>query len=721
MTKKIVGYTDVLSVAPGEAVRFMVSCDPSLTHYETSIVRMLSGDSQPGGPRLRHVAVATEIEGRYPAREQKIHPGSFVVVPDRPAFQALCSLTVRATILPTLPGGTRQSIVSKFDPGSQAGFELFIDEIGRLALQIGDGKGGRDVLTGDVPLRARAWCVVTASFEHRTGTVRLDQAELPDGLQRIERHGVERRTAIGRIGRNEAPALIAGAYVGNGCHKWATSCFNGRVERPVLYSMALGGVDAMQPVAEWDFSIDISTDRVTDVSGNECHGRTVNTPVRAMRGQGWNGATMCWPHDPSQYPAIHFHDDDIHDCDWQADFALTVPPNLPSGFYAAWLRSGDSEDYLPFFVRPARGQAVERLALLVPTISYLAYANWRLPFESATSELLMNALPVLGDEDRYLLDHPEVGPSLYDTHNDGTSALRASRLRPNLNMRPTHPWLEQYPADLLLVDWLEHQGIRYDVITDEDLHEEGAALLGRYRCVMTGTHPEYYSTPMWDGMHEYLQGGGRLMYMGGNGFVWRVGVDPLLPGSIELRRGEAGSSVGSNEPGEYHMASTGEYGGLWSRIGRPPQRLVGVGYVAQGFDFSASYQREAGAQDPRAAFVFAGIVPNVVIGNFGLQGHGAAGVEIDRFDATLGTPRHALRLATSAGRHTGTYRVGNLAGLDQPELRSDLVFFETPMGGAVFSVGSMAWGAALSHADYENDVSRITDNIVRRFLDSASF
>ena len=150
-------------------------------------------------------------------------------------------------------------------------------------------------------------------------------------------------------------------------------------------------------------------------------------------------------------------------------------------------------------------------------------------------------------------------------------------------MRPTHPWLEQYPADLFLVDWLEAERLTFDVITDEDLHREGVDLLAQYRCVMTGTHPEYYTTPMWDGLQSYLQTGGRMMYMGGNGFVWRIGMLPAQRGAIELRRGEASFSIGANEPGEYYMASTGEIWGpvVEDRPGTPDvggRRLRGTGF-----------------------------------------------------------------------------------------------------------------------------------------------
>jgi N,N-dimethylformamidase len=50
-------------------------------------------------------------------------------------------------------------------------------------------------------------------------------------------------------------------------------------------------------------------------------------------------------------------------------------------------------------------------------------------------------------------------------------------------------------------------------------------------------------------------------------------------------------------------------------------------------------------------------------------------------------------------------------------VRADIVFFETPEGGAVFSTGSIAWSSALAHNNYENNVARITGNVLKRFLD----
>ena len=62
-----------------------------------------------------------------------------------------------------------------------------------------------------------------------------------------------------------------------------------------------------------------------------------------------------------------------------------------------------------------------------------------------------------------------------------------------------------------------------------------------------------------------------------------------------------------------------------------------------------------------------------------------------------------------------------MSGDENPEVRADMVFFETQRGGAVVSTGSIAWATSLSHRDADNNVSRITGNVLRRFLDETPF
>jgi N,N-dimethylformamidase len=101
----------------------------------------------------------------------------------------------------------------------------------------------------------------------------------------------------------------------------------------------------------------------------------------------------------------------------------------------------------------------------------------------------------------------------------------------------------------------------------------------------------------------------------------------------------------------------------------------------------------------------------------------AAGYEIDRADETLGTPPHALLLASARtfddeyqGLVDDTLEVNpRLGGSVNPLVRADMVYFTTANGGGVFSTGSISWCGALSANGYDNAVSRITGNVLRRF------
>ena len=62
-----------------------------------------------------------------------------------------------------------------------------------------------------------------------------------------------------------------------------------------------------------------------------------------------------------------------------------------------------------------------------------------------------------------------------------------------------------------------------------------------------------------------------------------------------------------------------------------------------------------------------------------------------------------------------------ISGQENELVRADMVFYETPDGGAVFSSSSISWAGSLSHNDYDNNVSKITENVLKRFLDPTPF
>jgi N,N-dimethylformamidase len=744
--KRIIGYADELSVAPGETIAFKVSCE-GLESYDASIVRLISADLHPDGRGWIEEPVETAAAGTYPAREQAIPAGSWAIVPAKPCLCAE-SFTFSAWVWPTTPQKGEQVIARRMASDRSRGWSLELNGKGALTLTVATAKGTQTVSSG-VALGKRVWCFVGFSIDGETGTMTLWQRP----QKTWPGHDGTAET-LGRFGGvldvAGEPLTFAAAWdCRDGAQVFGRAFYNGKIDGPRLYRRTMDGAEAQARhddprnqtslIAAWDFGRDIAGTAIGDVGPSQAHGHVLNMPTRGMKGHNWTGEVLDWKGAPHQYGAIHFHDDDIYDCGWRTDFTLTVPDGMKSGIYAAKLQRGEDFDHIPFVVLPPHGEATADVLFLMPSASYMAYAN-----EHSAShgggfmQSFSNALSGLSPQDLLLNERPDLGYSLYDVHSDGSGVAYSSRLRPILNMRPgvtnawvgpagTFPW--QFNADLPLIDFLTHHGIAHDVATDEDLHDEGLGLLARYRVVITGSHPEYYSKPMLDGLQAFTERGGRLMYLGGNGFYWRVAYHPDLPGIMELRRGEDGIRDWVAEGGEYyHSLDGGSYGGMWERQGRPIHALAGVGMAGQGFDASTYYRRTEASRDPRAAFIFEGI-EDEIIGDFGTVGGGAAGIEVDRCDYTKGSPPNTLVLASSEGLsdtyYPGPEEIDNASplidGSQNPKLRADLTFMETHGGGAVFSTGSIAWMGSLTWNNFDNNVAAIMRNVLKRFMRSEPF
>ena len=214
------------------------------------------------------------------------------------------------------------------------------------------------------------------------------------------------------------------------------------------------------------------------------------------------------------------------------------------------------------------------------------------------------------------------------------------------------------------------------------------------------------------------------MYLGGNGFYWRVGINDDIPGLIEIRRNETGIRAWITEPGEFYHSLDGCYGGLWLRNARAPQSIAGVGFTAYGKFRASYYRRTARSYEPDVSWVFEGI-DEAIIGDFGFAAGGAAGYELDRVDHALGTPANVIVLAKSEN-HDATmepvyedrlwleYTTTGDAPADL--VRADMVIYDLPGGGKVFSVGSITYTGSLPWNGYRNNISRLTENVLRRYL-----
>lgn len=751
---RISAYTDKLSVKAGDTLTIMASADATETVH-ASLVRLIHGDENPAGPGFVEQPVASDIERDWPARRQYVQKGNFLRVADPDGVLAVAgAVTLHAYIFPTLPGGGRQVILGRWSVDGTTGYALGINGSGRLEFWVGNGAAA-DAVAAEVPLMAQIWYFVAVSYDPASGAATLHQEpvinrynSLLSKIVPIDYRSHVLQTLRVRPGHQPECGFLIGAATDHNPARghFVTQCYSGKIDRCGVHAGALSRADldavraggpppASGQLACWDTTAGYTDhgigDRVLDVGPHRLHAEGVNRPVRCQTGWNWNGRNDCFRLAPAEFGGIEFHADALTDCRWEPTLRFTVPADLRSGVYAIKLTAGDghglAEEYTPFFVRAAVPKA--GVCLLMPTASYLAYANTTGAFDSSALQSITAATAILQEVDVELYKNDvEFGLSTYDTHGDGHGVCYSSYRRPIVNMRPKYrapgigaPW--QFPADLSIVGWLEHLRYDYEILTDEDLHRDGAAALKPYRVVINATHCEYYSERMLDATEDYLADGGRLLYLSGNGYYWSVGFRDDEPWIMEVRKLEAGSRAWQARAGEHYLASTGERSGLWRHRSRAPQKLVGVGFTSEGMDNSVPYRRMPDSYHRAASWVFEGVAGEV-FGDFGLGGGGAAGLEVDRYELTLGTPPHAMILASSE-QFTDNYPLvqeeimfmhPGMGGTQHPLVRCDMVYFTTAQGGAVFSASSIAWASALPCHGYENSISRVMKNVVDAFL-----
>lgn len=745
---RISAYTDKLSVKPGDTLSVMVSADATPT-VRAALVRLIHGDETPGGPGFVEQPVASSIDRDWKVGKQYIQKGNFVRVADpKGLLAAPGAITLHAYICPTLPGTGRQVILGRWSVDSTTGYALGINPAGHLEFWAGDGHS-TDAITAELPLIAKIWYFVAVSYDPASGRATLYQEAVLNRYNSLlskvvpydYRSHVEQSFKVKPAVVDGAAFLLGGANETKARGSFVSQCYSGKIDRSGIQQGAMtraaldslkqaGAMPSSGVLAYWDTTAGYTDrgigDTVVDTGPNGLHGEGVNRPVRCMTGWNWNGRNDCFRLAPGEFGGIDYHNDALTDCGWQPTLTLTLPADLRSGVYAVKLTAGESEEYTPFFVRPAAPKAP--ICLLIPTASYLAYANIHISADAALAQSITTEVGALEETDvEFYKNDIEFGHSTYDTHNDGAGVCYSSYRRPIINMRPKYrggsagsTW--QFAADLSIVAWLEHMKYAYDVLTDEDLHRDGAAALAPYKVVLNGTHNEYYSEKMMDATEDYLAGGGRVCYLGGNGYYWVVGFRDGDPTVMEVRKLEAGSRAWQAKAGEHYLACTGERSGLWRHRGRAPQKLVGVGFTSEGMDYSVPYQRMPDSYHRSVSWIFDGI-PEGPIGDFGLVLGGAAGSEVDRYELLHGTPPHARLIAMSEPfsdnyplvQEEVYFMTPGLGGTQNALVRADMVFFTTPNNGAVFSTGSIAFSGSLPCKNFDNSVSRLLKNIVDAF------
>ena len=702
----LAGYLDRLSARPGERLALKTSSENSGSVH-AHVIRIWNADFNPDGIGLQTEAVPSLDLGAFAARKKSVSMGSWGWAgADNLFTDPKLVLTLRAQPWLTRESGSALVAVAPSD-----GDALWSLNLTPSGLEL---RSGHDVvLQAAIEPKRKKWYDIKLELDLRSGQAVLAINSL-DGQQRASASGTFFWSA-------PASAKIFFAAQPQGQNM--TGHFNGRLEDVTFRADSGQG-----PIlAFWDFSLVMESTSIIDVGPKSHHGMLVNLPTRAVRGSRWDGTEHSFRHAPRQYAAIHFHEDDLYDCQWDTDLEFQIPDDLPSGVYGVKLQQDGQQDIVPFFVLPPKGTTTARVCYLASTYTYMAYGNHARRNLDDAMKQRMKAWGTPAGPDTY----PGFGFSTYNFHPDGSGFCYSSRLRPLLTMRPGFltfaihegSGLRHFPADSHLVEWFRQKNIDIDIITDEDLHREGLDLIKGYDAVVTGSHPEYHTMQTLDALKAYSAQGGNFIYLGGNGFYWRIAVSDATPGTLEVRRTEGGIRAWAAEPGEGHQAFDGQYGGLWRRSGRPPQEVGAVGFSAQGFFEGSYYKRTPLSHQPEYRWIFEG-VEEEKLGDYGLSGGGAAGFELDRADFALGTPEGTVILARSEG-HGQSFIVvpeevlshfATISGEPPRDLvRAEIVYAKLPGAGQIFATGSITFCGSLPWNNFHNGVSRMLENVVRRF------
>lgn len=355
-------------------------------------------------------------------------------------------------------------------------------------------------------------------------------------------------------------------------------------------------------------------------------------------------------------------------CGWNETFRLNVRASWRSGIYSASCVDGEGHHAdITFVVKPRPTQR-SQVALLANTNTWLAYDGWG-------------------------------GASKY------SGSARISLMRPMINAAPSTPFPSDWHltrGELWIQGWLESEGYRPDMYTDLDFHQDGCDA-GQYRLLVAGTHPEYWTPEMYDNLLAYLDDGGSFAYLAGNGLFETCIYDAQAREMSFLDGVEGGSRIPA-----------------LLRVREPlrSERAV-IGVATERCAVTGSPYEVVNAAHP--LFEGTGVADGDRFGQEGLNtgyGNGKASAwEVDTanglgamsipYNCAMDTP--AVVPATDLPGGISILATGVFDGTGPG---ADMVYYDHPGGGFVFSVGSLTFGGSLV-------VDPTIQQLMRNVLDKA--
>lgn len=593
-------YTDRVSVAAGEVVRFHVS---GSFPYELQVCRLGTDVDGPSRDQVLHSF------GPSPAIVQPIHPGSYLVAePPIDPGMALPALTLEVWIRRwrTIE---RQAIIGQFDPPGHCGFGLFVHEDGSIGFYLGDGGAfvaenlhrtppgllrmeinpqGLRTFPDNTPssVLANHWHHVVGRFDGRMKQVRVDGR--PVGEWKCS----------GPVRPGEGALRIGAAGQGG----VAAEFLDADIAMPAIYSRALSPDEIAARRADRGLSVPTGPDvlacwplneergdRAADASAHGRHARIINRGTWMVGGPAFDAdvprfGTYDPVKDPRRGHGLRLASDDLFGCRWKVSHEYRLPEGARSGVYAGRIRFRlDGEERLyhtVFIVKKAAGRPRAPIAFLCSTNTWRAYAAT--PF-SPTWKGIKKSIGNNG-----FANSPGDPPAFcfYRPHRAGQGTYQVGCRMPWPIVGPytlmgPEEWDYSHLCrqDRFTQAWLETQGYDHDVLSDTDLHLDPDALDG-YRVLFVVGHSEYWSFEAMDAVSRFLDRGGCAVVLSGNTAFWRVSFNADAT-VIECRKGDApGTQVRSDRRGEMWHSHDGRRGGMSRECGFPAWQLFGLEYFS---------------------------------------------------------------------------------------------------------------------------------------------
>ncbi|MGE3405382.1 MAG: N,N-dimethylformamidase beta subunit family domain-containing protein [Pirellulales bacterium] len=346
---------------------------------------------------------------------------------------------------------------------------------------------------------------------------------------------------------------------------------------------------------------------------------------------------------------------------------------------------GGARFAFPWVVAPERPR--QPLAVLASNITWNAYNSFggRSNYIHATT---FPPTPTINsrqdlfrytDPDHIFYDREDYDPLSFDRPEPFNNIEPGEQITDLLESRTA---CHLAPAEWRLLGWLEREGFAFDLYGETQLHS-GDLKLDDYRVLLISTHPEYWSRQMYLEVKDWVQKrGGKLIYLGGNGLNCEVEFNDSQ--TMTVRNGNMREILAKQQESRLHPRLESE------------ANLLGVVFTEAGAMTGAPFRV---VDDSHWAFANTGLKNGDIFGEHSIHMRcpgGASGHETDKVSPS--SPANVHKVAK---------------GLNKDDGGADMIVYDTPSGGQVFSASSITWPCSVV---VDAHVSAITANVLRKFL-----